>query len=288
MCIYQGKNYTYLIGWSKLNKYYYGVRYSKNCHPTDFWVKYFTSSKLVKHFIKIHGEPDIREIRKTFSDPEQAVSWESRVLKRMNVPINTNFLNGHCAGAGYRATRQASKVNKNSLTVVDENGNHFRVSKNDPRLSSGELKPNRKGKVSVKLVSTGEKIDITTTDFTESSHLYIHHNKGKTRDLPNKIGKANYYVNGVLKNIPINTAKSLGLKPERENKSIYKNINTGEIQILDTNSPLIISGEFVGINKGISINKGPKIKTVCCLESRKEFTLSCWIQHIRAKDKKSA
>lgn len=27
--------YTYLIGWSKLNKWYYGVRYSKKCK----WIK---------------------------------------------------------------------------------------------------------------------------------------------------------------------------------------------------------------------------------------------------------
>ena len=60
--------YTYLIGWSKLNKYYYGVRYAKNCHPSDLWTKYFTSSKYVKQFREENGEPDIIEIRKTFSN----------------------------------------------------------------------------------------------------------------------------------------------------------------------------------------------------------------------------
>ena len=35
--------YTYLIGWSNLNKFYYGVRYGKGCHPSDLWVKYFGS-----------------------------------------------------------------------------------------------------------------------------------------------------------------------------------------------------------------------------------------------------
>lgn len=36
--------YTYLIGWSKHNIWYYGKRTAKNCHPNDFWVTYFTSS----------------------------------------------------------------------------------------------------------------------------------------------------------------------------------------------------------------------------------------------------
>jgi len=30
--------YTYLIGWSKLKKYYYGVRFAKKSNPKDLWV----------------------------------------------------------------------------------------------------------------------------------------------------------------------------------------------------------------------------------------------------------
>ena len=37
-------------GWSNFNKWYYGVRYSKNCNPSEFWVTYFTSSKYVNDF----------------------------------------------------------------------------------------------------------------------------------------------------------------------------------------------------------------------------------------------
>ena len=66
--------YTYLIGWSKLNTWYYGSRfalksnclYETGCHPDDLFVTYFTSSKYVKNFIKLNGNPDIIQIRKTF------------------------------------------------------------------------------------------------------------------------------------------------------------------------------------------------------------------------------
>lgn len=44
--------YTYLIGWSNHNKWYYGRRTAKNCHPNEFWKTYFTSSKYVKEFRK--------------------------------------------------------------------------------------------------------------------------------------------------------------------------------------------------------------------------------------------
>lgn len=42
--------YTYLIGWSEYDIWYYGVRYAKGCNPADLWVKYFTSSKFVREF----------------------------------------------------------------------------------------------------------------------------------------------------------------------------------------------------------------------------------------------
>jgi len=60
--------YTYCIGWTVNNVSYYGVRYAKNCHPSDLWVTYFTSSKFVKIHRENYGEPDIIKIRKTFGN----------------------------------------------------------------------------------------------------------------------------------------------------------------------------------------------------------------------------
>ena len=85
--------YTYIVGWSKHNRYYYGVRYAKDCNPRDLWVSYFTSSKYVKEFRKIHGEPDILQIRKTFKNIESSQVWETKVLQRMRVINDDRFLN---------------------------------------------------------------------------------------------------------------------------------------------------------------------------------------------------
>lgn len=85
--------YVYLIGWSTLNKWYYGVRYAINCHPTDLWKTYFTSSKYVDDFYKEHGAPDVVEIRKTFQTVTEATSWEEKVLRRMKVVENDIWLN---------------------------------------------------------------------------------------------------------------------------------------------------------------------------------------------------
>lgn len=85
--------YTYLLGWSNLNTFYYGVRYATNCNPSDLWTKYKTSSKYVKQVVSEHGEPDIIEIRKIFSDKRLAKKWEDIVLRRIGAVSNPKFLN---------------------------------------------------------------------------------------------------------------------------------------------------------------------------------------------------
>jgi hypothetical protein len=85
--------YTYLIGWSKQKKYYYGVRYAKNCRPGELMETYFTSSKYVDETIKDQGMPDIIQIRKIFADRESACNWENKVLKRMRVVYRDDFIN---------------------------------------------------------------------------------------------------------------------------------------------------------------------------------------------------
>ena len=86
--------YTYLIKHIPTNKYYYGVKFKKGCHPNDFWIKYFTSSKKVKGLIRRYGKKSFQfEIRKTFKTPQEAIKWESKVLKRMKVIYRDDFLN---------------------------------------------------------------------------------------------------------------------------------------------------------------------------------------------------
>ena len=86
--------FTYLIGWSQYNTFYYGRRTAKNCQPENLWSSYFTSSKYVKEFREEFGEPDIIQIRKTFpNNPKACAIWESTVLKRIDAQHNQKFLN---------------------------------------------------------------------------------------------------------------------------------------------------------------------------------------------------
>lgn len=90
------KYYTYLIGWSDLNLYYYGSRWSKYItepFELDLWNVYKTSSGYVHDLAGKVGDPDIRQIRKTFSSREECLLWEFTVQIRLNLAARPDFLN---------------------------------------------------------------------------------------------------------------------------------------------------------------------------------------------------
>jgi hypothetical protein len=96
MSIYTNTPYTYRIGWSKTGMNYYGVRYAADCHPSDLFVTYFTSSTYVADYIKEHGNPDIIEVRKTFTGEDRvakAKNIEGRMLVRLNAAKRDDYLN---------------------------------------------------------------------------------------------------------------------------------------------------------------------------------------------------
>jgi hypothetical protein len=114
--------YCYFIGWSKENKFYYGVRYAKKhkclyecgCHPDEFWVTYFTTSDYVTKMRERCGEPDIIQIRKTFDNPKAAILWENKVLRRIDAIHRSNWLNKRNGIALYHDEDVRSKMS-NSL-----------------------------------------------------------------------------------------------------------------------------------------------------------------------------
>ena len=99
--------YTYLIGWSSLNKWYYGVEYGfkkRPCaNPSNLWTKYFTSSSTVHFCVAEFGDPDIIVVRKVFnrgtdvSRMESAIKWEKTVLTRIDI-ADPKWLNGRIGG----------------------------------------------------------------------------------------------------------------------------------------------------------------------------------------------
>lgn len=88
--------YTYLIQCIPTRQFYYGVRYSNNCDPSDLWNTYFTSSIYVKQLIKQYGKDSfIYEVRKIFKSKTKARLWEQKVLSRIRAADRPDFINKH-------------------------------------------------------------------------------------------------------------------------------------------------------------------------------------------------
>ena len=119
--------YTYLVGWEKLNKFYYGMRTARNCHPKELWKTYFTSSKEVKLLRKLFGDPDIIEVRRVFIDPNKCCAWEAKVLRRIKASFNEKFLNRHNGGEKFNTIGRSQsaayyKAKCKNYVVMDPDG----------------------------------------------------------------------------------------------------------------------------------------------------------------------
>lgn len=151
--------FTYLLKHIPTNKYYYGVKFKKSCHPNDFWTKYFTSSKKVKGLIRKYGKKSfIFEVRKTFKTAKQAMNWEHKVLRRMKVIYRNDFLNqtdnksidpkttikANTGRKGYWLGKKFSKETRKRISISKQGENNPRygvtVSKKTRQKRSKTLK----------------------------------------------------------------------------------------------------------------------------------------------------
>jgi len=91
------KPFTYFIMWKSTNMKYYGVRYAKKrggvANPSQLWKTYFTSSKHVKEYRKIYGEPDIVLVHREFNNAEEARCFEEKYLIKTKAKYKQDWLN---------------------------------------------------------------------------------------------------------------------------------------------------------------------------------------------------
>jgi len=105
----KGTPFTYLIGWSEFNKFYYGVKYSKKGHPNDLWTTYFTSSNSVKNFRIKNGEPDIIKIDYIFDNIFEAKFYEYEYIKNNKLIYDNDWLNLGNSGEFFCGNKESLK-----------------------------------------------------------------------------------------------------------------------------------------------------------------------------------
>ena len=181
------KPYTYLIGWSDHNKYYYGVRYAKDCHPSDLWSSYFTSSKYVQEFREEYGEPDIVQVRKTFDNKDSAYDWEQKVLLKMKVDERPDFLNKCVSWFGpvsEETRRKLSEIGKGRIFSEEHKEKIGKAHKG--KILSEETKK----KIGESHVGNQYRLGIAHTEKSKKQMSEAHKGKILSEETKKKIGNA--------------------------------------------------------------------------------------------------
>jgi hypothetical protein len=123
---------------------YYGRRTAKGCHPEDFFISYFTSSKYVADIIAEHGMPDVIKIHKIFSDVNSCCIHEYKFLSRLNVSSNLSWLNQTNGdlkwnnGGGYKLTEKTKQNMRKSKS--ESHIQNMRKPKSEDRILSERTK----------------------------------------------------------------------------------------------------------------------------------------------------
>jgi Putative endonuclease segE, GIY-YIG domain/NUMOD3 motif len=143
------KAYTYLLKFKPENKYYYGVRFQnirlKRNPEDDFMIHYTTSSEQINNLLQEHGVDSFEwQIRKIFDTAEQAILWETKVLRRAKV-LKRQDIWYNANVAGYKITtpkgRQKIRETHTGVTKTDNHKEKIRLSnlgKNKGRVQTEE------------------------------------------------------------------------------------------------------------------------------------------------------
>jgi len=141
--------YTYLIKCTINNKFYYGVRWGNKVPPSeDLWIKYFTSSKVIKNLINQYGKDAfLFEVRKIFTTKQEAITWEETVLRRLKVLKSSDTWLNKCISKAIRYDvhpRKGVKVSEETKEKISKS-------------NKGKPKFTEKDKLNMSINRTGSK-----------------------------------------------------------------------------------------------------------------------------------
>lgn len=121
------------------NHFYYGVHNTNNLDDG-----YMGSGTRINYAYKEFGIENFKkEILKYFDTSEEAFLYESKIVTE-DLVKNENCYNTSCGG------KYSWEVTKNTISIKDKNGNHYRVYKDDEKYKNREVVGITTGHVTVK------------------------------------------------------------------------------------------------------------------------------------------
>jgi len=217
---------------------------------------YFGSGNEIKKAIKEHGRSNFKkEILFDFATVDEMIKKELELLTEDFVQREDNYnifdntggkgMLGKTHGDNFK--KKLREANTGFLTVKDKDGNTFRISKNDPRYLSGELKHNLHGMIKVKDLE-GNVFCVKNDDPRWLSGELVSSNLGSKR--PEETTKKHiefmkeYWSENKHSEQAIQKMRDANLK-----KVNVRDKDGNEFRV-STDDPRIESGELVNATKG--------------------------------------
>lgn len=180
--------YVYSLRFKITGQWYVGCRYAKHLTDemisNDLWIRYFTSSKLVRALIKTYGYDSFEpKIRRVFSNSDDAKSYEVSLLKKVNARTNPAFLN-QCNSVFENAPALSWITNGIIDTMIAANkpiipGFWYGRSKNNKNRKYDESP--LKGRIHVLDSDLELRRMILASDYDPTKHVKLHNDFNKDR-----------------------------------------------------------------------------------------------------------
>jgi hypothetical protein len=192
------KPYTYLIKHKPTNRVYYGMRAANKVLPEqDLWQHYFSSSPKVQQLIEETGRDSFDiEIRQVFETKEQAVAWETRVLRRCKVLHDARWINQNVAGYIVPTEESRKKISE--------------YHKDKPKSEEHREKI-RQGNIGKKKPPRGAEYRALMSKLKSGPNNPMY-GKGCTEERAKKIGEANKGKVPINKGVPMTEAQKAKIR----------------------------------------------------------------------------
>lgn len=230
--------YFYKIVNNINGKYYYGVHSTYNLNDG-----YSGSSKKLRKDIKTQGIEHFKKyILKFFNSTESMYEYENKIVTK-KIVLEKNCYNMHTGGSG------SWDFTIGRVCVKDFSGNTMMVDKTDEEYASGKLVSNMKGLIHVKTID-GENKTITKEEYYSNKNKYSPLISGYVLAKTKKDGKIEWFKKEDFDKLK----KDGDAVGSTKNKGVFKN-SLGEIFMCDVSDERVLSGEFVGVTKGVGVYK---------------------------------
>ncbi len=219
------KKYHFLYKTTNLlnGKVYYGIHSTNNIEDD-----YLGSGSYFYRSLKKYGKENFkREILEFFDNREDLVKAEKELVTE-DLVKDSNCYNVQVGGEGWNSI--------NTIAVKDNNGNCFRVHRDDPRYLSGELVGIAKSTVTVK-DEYGNWHQVSVTDPRYVSGIFSHFTKDTviTKDVNGTYFRVHKNDRRYLSGELVFAAKGTATVKDKNGKGFR----------VDLNDPRYLSGELV-------------------------------------------